>query len=91
MGDMLYIYWHFSEPGDHFLGGVLAGLDPNESELAAMPPRFTMEGNMMDDPNMNDALCTIYDMILDDCRDNPEIDTTGLFLMVLVSVVHHIP
>ena len=29
MGAVLDVYWHFCAPGDHFLGRVLAGLDPN--------------------------------------------------------------
>jgi hypothetical protein len=33
MGSVLDVYWHFSEPGDHYLGRILAGLDPKKSLL----------------------------------------------------------
>ena len=33
LGWVLDLYWHFAEPGDTFLGHVLAGLDPNGEEL----------------------------------------------------------
>jgi hypothetical protein len=29
LGQILDIYWHFAESGDHYLGPCLAGLDPN--------------------------------------------------------------
>ena len=52
MGAVLDVYWQFSDAGDHFLGRVLAGLDPNKSEFASMPPHFIIEGHLMNDPGM---------------------------------------
>ena len=89
MGAVLDVYWHFSEPGDHFLGRVLAGLDPNKSEFGTMPPHFMMEGNLMEDEDVKEAMKIMYGPILDKYQDNAEIDPTGLLLMVLASVVYH--
>ena len=91
MGAVLDVYLHFSEPGDHFLGRVLAGLDPNKAEFATMPPHFIMEGNLMEDADVKAAMKMMYGPILEKYRDNEEIDRTGLLLMVIASVVHHSP
>ena len=32
LGHILDLYWHIAEPGDTFLGRVLAGFDPNGEE-----------------------------------------------------------
>jgi hypothetical protein len=42
LGRILDIYWHFAEPGDHYLGRCLAGLDPNSADFAVLPPQFTV-------------------------------------------------
>ena len=60
MGAVLDVYWHFSEPGDHFLGRVLAGLDPNKAEFATMPPHFMVEGNLMEDEDIKAAMIMMY-------------------------------
>ena len=89
MGAVLDVYWHFSEPGDHFLGRVLSGLDPNKSEFATPPPHFMMEGNLMEDEDINAAMQMMYGPILEKYKDNAEINPTGLLLMVLASVIYH--
>jgi hypothetical protein len=33
LGRVLDLYWHFAEPGDTFLGCILAGLDPSSEEF----------------------------------------------------------
>ena len=38
---MFEIYLGFAEPGDHYLGRLLTGLDPNKASFAAIPPHFT--------------------------------------------------
>jgi hypothetical protein len=47
LGRVLDIYWHFAEPGYHYLGRCLAGLDPNSEDFAVLPPHFTV-GNPME-------------------------------------------
>ena len=51
LGQVLDLYWHFTEPGDTFLGHVLAGLDPNGEEFATLPPHWKL-----DDPMFNDRI-----------------------------------
>ena len=89
MGAVLDVYWHFSEPGDHFLGRVLTGLDPNKSEFATAPPHFMMEGNLMEDKDIHAAMYMMYGPILEKYKGNAEINPTGLLLMVLASVIYH--
>jgi hypothetical protein len=91
MGAVLDVYWHFCEAGDHFLGRVLAGLDPNKAEFATMPPHFILEGDLMEDEDIKAAMNMMYGPLLDTYGDNAEINPTGLLLMVLASVVYHSP
>jgi hypothetical protein len=46
LGQILDIYWHFTEPGDHYLGRCLAGFDPNSPDFACLPPHFTVTNPM---------------------------------------------
>ena len=89
MGAVLDVYWHFSESGDHFLGRVLVGLDPSKLEFATLPPHFYKDGNLMDDPDINEAIMVMYGPILDEYNEG--IDPTGLLLLVLASVIYHSP
>ena len=41
IGMMFEIYLGFAEPGDQYLGRLLAGLLPNSEEFAAIPPHFS--------------------------------------------------
>ena len=38
---MFKIYLGFAEPGDQYLGRLLAGLLPNSANFAVIPPHFT--------------------------------------------------
>ena len=89
MGAVLDVYWTFSDAGDYFLGRVLAGLDPNKSEFATMPPHFIVEGNLLDDLDIYEAMYLMYGPILNAYNGNDEIDPRGLLLIILASVVYH--
>ena len=91
MGAVLDVYWHFCEAGDHFLGRVLAGLDPNKAEFATMPPHFILEGDLMEDEDIKAAMNMMYGPLLDTYGNNAEINPTGLLLMVLAIIVYHSP
>ena len=41
MGKVFDIYFKFGEFGDQYLGRILAGLDPNDTTFACLPPYFT--------------------------------------------------
>ena len=40
LGKVLDVYWHCAEPGDNFLGRVLAGLNALKSTFYILPPHF---------------------------------------------------
>ena len=85
---MLDVYWHFSEPGDHYLGRVLAGLDPNEPEFGVLPPHFNMEENPMDNADIKEAMELMYGKIIDTWAETA-VDPVGVLLKCLASVVYH--
>lgn len=45
-GLVLDVYWHFAAVGDHYLGRILAGLQPNDAGFATLPPHFKMPDPM---------------------------------------------
>lgn len=49
IGMVLDVYWHFGSVGDHYLGRILAGLDPNSKSFDALPPHWTCTNPMSDD------------------------------------------
>jgi hypothetical protein len=59
LGQILDIYWHLSEPGDHYLGRCLAGLDPNSADFAILPPHLTV-GDPMEHPRIREAIYLMY-------------------------------
>ena len=65
MGAVLDFYWHFCAPGDHFLGRVLASLDPNKPEFAYLLPHFMTEFDPMGDPDISEAMHLMYGPILE--------------------------
>ena len=42
IGVVLDCYWHFASVGDHYLGRILAGFDPNCADFDQLPPHWTM-------------------------------------------------
>ena len=48
-----------------------------------------MEGNLMEDEDINAAMQMMYGPILEKYKDNAEINPTGLLLMVLASGIYH--
>jgi hypothetical protein len=84
---VLDLYWHFAEPGDTFLGRVLAGLDPNGEEFATLPPHW-----IMDDPLSNDRIKEAMNLMFATILQRwggTEVDPTGILLYFLASVVWH--
>ena len=47
MGAVRDVYWRFCAPGDHFIGRVLAGIDPNKPKFASLTPYFMTEFDPM--------------------------------------------
>jgi hypothetical protein len=93
---MFEIYLGFAEPGDQYLGRLLAGLLPNSSTFAALPPHFTcgMENEHVAEA-MNSCFIGIIDQVSDEFEGGGNSDnslranTKGLLLRCLASLVHH--
>ena len=64
---MFDIYLGFAEPGDQYLGRLLAGLDPNKSEFATLPPHF-VEG--MENEYISEAMNLCFKGIMDKVTDD---------------------
>ena len=41
LSTVIDIYLGFSEPGDQYLGFILAGFSPNSATFSCLPPHFT--------------------------------------------------
>ena len=83
-GVMFDIYFQFAEPGDQYLGRILAGLDPNQHNFDVLPPHFK-EG--MDNEFVHEAMMRCYGPILE--QHDEVHGVTSLLLLCLASVVHH--
>ena len=87
LSTVMDIYLGFAEPGDHYLGRLLSGLDPNSSTFAAIPPHF-VEG--MDNEYINEAMHFCFSSILG--RQDAKAlhgNAKGILLRCLASMVHH--
>ena len=83
----LHIYLRFAEPGDHYLGRLLADLDTNFSTFTAIPPHF-VEG--MDSEYINEAMNLYFSFILSGQNAiTLQGNTKGILLQFLASMVHH--
>ena len=90
MGKVLDVYWHFCNEGNHYLGRVLCGLDPNNETFSTLPPHFTVTGDLMSDPDIALAMDIMYRPIMEAYKDQVKLDPTGLLLLLLVSIVYHL-
>ena len=88
LGRILDIYWHFAEPGDHYLGRCLAGLDANSEDFAILPPHFTVS-NPMANELIKEAMLLMYGPALKKWVGTSDSDPTALFCKVLPSVIFH--
>ena len=87
MGKVLDVYWHCAEPGDNYLGRVMACLNPLLPSFKILPPHFKMV-NPCDNKNISEAMTLMYGPILDRWVDTPQ-DPTGVLLRLLATIVHH--
>ena len=87
IGSVLDVYWHFGSVGDHYLGRILCGLDPNDTKFAILPPHWTI-----DDPLGNElvskAMRMTFGPILVKYGHRSE-NPLGVLLQCLASIVFH--
>jgi hypothetical protein len=85
LGRVLDLYWHFAEPGDTFLGRILAGLDPSSEEFGVLPPHWKLDDPMSNE-RIKEGMNLMFATILQRWG-NTEVDPTGMLLFCLASVV----
>ena len=87
MGSVLEVYWHFSEPGDQYLGRILVGLDPTDANFGTLPPHFTVV-DPQNHPDIKRAAEMMFGPILAAHKDE-EYNPAPLLYRSLASVIHH--
>ena len=83
-GTVQDIYFNFAQPGDHYIGHMLAGLDPNSTSFRVLPPHFTCG---LENPHVQMALDMCFGRILKSRQNLPYLP--GFFLRLLASIVYH--
>ena len=81
MGKVFDIYFTFGEFGDHYLGRVLAGLDPNLASFSQLPPYFK-EG--IENLYIKRAMVGMFGAILQNHQGS-----SAILILCLASIVHH--
>ena len=87
IGSVLDVYWHFGSVGDHYLGRILAGYDPNHESFSTLPPHWTMADPMSND-DIKSGMQMMYGPILEEYRnivDGP----IPILLRCLACIVYH--
>ncbi len=87
MGKVLDLYFQFAEPGDHYLGRVLVGLDVNSPDFAALPQHFITDDPMSNEA-IREAMSSMYAVVLQK-HAGTNSDPMALLLRVLPSVIYH--
>jgi hypothetical protein len=81
------VYLHFAAAGDHYLGQILACLDPNHSSFATLPPHWNMRDPLSNKP-VAKTMVMMYGPVLDSYKNKAN-DPTAIMLRCLACVVHH--
>jgi hypothetical protein len=87
IGSVLDVYWHFGSVGDHYLGRILCGMDPNNVNFAVLPPHWNVEAPL-ENESIKEAMLVMYGPILQHyaaTKENP----IGILLRCLACIVYH--
>ena len=87
MGRVLDVYWHCAEPGDQYLGRVIAGLNALKASFKILPPHFKDE-NALENPLVHEAMNLMYGPILSRWAETDQ-DPTSVLLRFLASCIYH--
>lgn len=87
IGSVLDVYWHFGSVGDHYLGRILCGLDPNETHFATLPPHWNLEDPLGNDM-IREAMYMMYGPILQRYAGRSE-NPSGILLRCMACLVYH--
>jgi hypothetical protein len=83
-GKVQDIYFNFAQPGDHYIGRMLAGLNPTSPSFKVLPPHFICG---LENKYVKEGVELCYGRILK-TRQNLDY-LPGVFLLLLASVVYH--
>ena len=64
MGKVLDVYWHCAEPGDNYLGRLMAGLNSMRPTFKILPAHFDVVSPMLN-ASIAEAMHLMYGPILD--------------------------
>ena len=87
MGTVLDVYWHFSEPGDHYLGRILSGMDPSKANFGTLPPHFSVV-DPLSDPDIKKAAEMVFGGLLNAYTGLPN-DPKPILIRSLACLVFH--
>ena len=87
IGKVFDVYWHFSEPGDHYLGRILAGLDPTNASFGNLPPHWILN-NPMENEDISHAMTLLSGPILAKHGGSAS-DPTAMLLRCAAYIVYH--
>jgi len=87
IGSVLDVYWHFGSVGDHYLGRILCGLDPNDSSFSVLPPHWNLE-DPLGNASIMKAMRSLYGPIMDGYTGRKE-NPSGILLRCLACIVYH--
>ena len=88
VGEILYMYWHFVEPGDTYLGRILAGMDLNQEIFGLLPPHWNVD-NSMGNVKIHEAMNLMFATVLQKWGGSA-VDPTGILLLCLTYVVWNV-
>lgn len=85
MGAVFDAYFKFMPAGDHYLGQILSGKDPNLASFKDLPPHWTVKSTH---PEVEKALIENFGPILEN-HGATSYDPTGLLVRCLACMVYH--
>ena len=88
MGSVFDIYWKFLPIGDHYLGQILSGKDPNDASFASLPPHWNCQ-DPLNHPKIKQAMDMAYGPILRNHENSSDCDPTGILTRCLACVIWH--
>ena len=65
IGSVLDCYWHFGSVGDHYLGRIVAGFDPNKDSFDCLPPHWTIIDPLSNE-NVKEGMTLIFGVLMDE-------------------------
>jgi hypothetical protein len=86
-GLVLDVCWHFASIGDHYLGRILAGLQPNDAGFATLPPHFNIP-DPMGNADVARAMGMMFHSVIANCEGQSN-NPTPMLLRCLACVVYH--